>query len=752
MIGIDIPINRVVTQYEALLWTDSDYFGRVYPNSKKEGVIPEVANGNNYKEVLLNSKKAATVFFYVLPNRNNPADVWIHFSIDLVKAYPTLNRDEATEQAILEAKDVTELGGMHVDNVITGVEAFETWEFVNQGRMDNHPYFLFRLETTVPFEALCEVGAKTTYNLNLSSEGDGITEPYEGSQAQAINSTVPINALADENNQFVRWLINGVEVLDKLTTVFMNKTVNAIAYFESALVVIQDVFSQIPVNLNNRYYYPNEIENINKFRRNVVVFANSIGAASYYYLGLQEKLFENRGQYYEYDTINSSVGSRTGAEMITDYPTTAKLDIIPTYDNWIVIFEFTNSIGGGATAQEAYDDVVTCCNLARADGYKVIVCTATPVGHAWDTEVTTANALVNTNWITFADYKVDVQEIPETLLLGNPLYYIDDVHPTALLSKLITDKISDETMLANVDEFTNIQVKNSQVARFEDTLLTLNYNYIPYPTIVSVFKVDARVTNTPMLIYSNRNTGTNSMSIRCRVLVIANEPLASLEILVNNSISGNQVFTYTDRITVGEYFTLTQDVQEGQHLVTLLNLNTGIVKILPKVTEGALVDTGYAISCGSRPTDFNYKVYGEIGYINDGVEEYWLNNQQGLKTYSESGLEASFSRTTANLWSIKTEFINPFVLTKNTKLWTNDGGLTVLVTPNSVNTVAGYVEIGSFDNQGILKGLTNTYNGILYTPLIGEKSFTEISDEAETDTFEKPGETENTIPQVIVKA
>ena len=91
MIGIDVPISRLVQIFTNHLWTGLgvDYFGRVYRNERDGGVIPEVFDWDkqDYIEVLQNDNKVGTVFFdWVNPSEinssSNSATVWIHFAVN----------------------------------------------------------------------------------------------------------------------------------------------------------------------------------------------------------------------------------------------------------------------------------------------------------------------------------------------------------------------------------------------------------------------------------------------------------------------------------------------------------------------------------------------------------------------------------------------------------------------------------------------------------------------------------------------
>ena len=161
MIGIDVNISRLVTDYTNNLWTgaDVDFFGRVYRNNRNDGIIPEVYDQDNrYIEVLQNDNKAGTVFFdWINPTQitgtKSLATVWIHFAVNLSELYPTetANHERADEYAHADAIKWTNKSGFRVTGLVTGFDAFSQFELTEQNKDDMQPYHLFRLETEVLF-------------------------------------------------------------------------------------------------------------------------------------------------------------------------------------------------------------------------------------------------------------------------------------------------------------------------------------------------------------------------------------------------------------------------------------------------------------------------------------------------------------------------------------------------------------------------------------------------------------------------
>lgn len=163
MIGVDIPINKLLLLFNEKLWADNtnDYNGRVYINQKDGRVIPEVYNTNDdYKEVLLNDNVDSTIFFDVLNERkfignsNCRVEVDIYFSINLKNIYPTIN-NRATEYAYRDVLDIINLSSFKYKSLTSGFEAFDKFDY-DKASIDNmQPYHLFKIKTELTYNINC---------------------------------------------------------------------------------------------------------------------------------------------------------------------------------------------------------------------------------------------------------------------------------------------------------------------------------------------------------------------------------------------------------------------------------------------------------------------------------------------------------------------------------------------------------------------------------------------------------------------
>lgn len=254
MVGIDRDIERIITHFESNLWTDKncEFYGRVYPNEKGDGIIPEVydTTTNDYKEVLLDDKLDCISFFYVDPTRTLiDADVSIIFAINVKNLYPSYNTRE-TERAMRDVNLELQNAGVafNVENVITGINAVEEFTFTSQHKMDMHPFYLFRLEceANYDFNAPCEdVPTPIKYTLATSVDGNtgGIISPNTG-QYNA-GETVRVITAPDPDYELVETTVNGVATTDSWFDLVMNEGKDVVAYFQSIYLKPNDDIIQI---------------------------------------------------------------------------------------------------------------------------------------------------------------------------------------------------------------------------------------------------------------------------------------------------------------------------------------------------------------------------------------------------------------------------------------------------------------------------------------------------------------------------
>jgi len=149
--GIDISIDALAADFTAYLWTSNvrSFYGRVFRNERNGKISPEIwVTPNKYIEVLKDSSKDAQCFFDVQPSIPMiadicTADVWLCFMVNLQKLYPTLTRQDATEQVTRDVLDLILQSQFEVKGLVTGITGFSSydWESVLS---DMAPHYLFR--------------------------------------------------------------------------------------------------------------------------------------------------------------------------------------------------------------------------------------------------------------------------------------------------------------------------------------------------------------------------------------------------------------------------------------------------------------------------------------------------------------------------------------------------------------------------------------------------------------------------------
>ena len=160
--GIDIQINRLKLRFSNNLYTTNscDWFGRIFRNQKGDVVKPErFVSGVDYKSVLLNDTKDLTCFFDVQPNETYSsvitANVWILFSVNLVKLYPTVTTERATEYVHEDiVKQINKIGGWKITGLVRGLPAFADYSGVKDADNMQH-FYLFRIECEVKYPLNC---------------------------------------------------------------------------------------------------------------------------------------------------------------------------------------------------------------------------------------------------------------------------------------------------------------------------------------------------------------------------------------------------------------------------------------------------------------------------------------------------------------------------------------------------------------------------------------------------------------------
>lgn len=159
MLGIDQIIENINESLTSFLWTDKNFtkYGRVFRNVRDDqNDVPEYYVGNGeYIDTLLDDTKDAVCFYDVQSTEDEfqYANVWICFAANLRKLYPSVT-ERATEHAHRDAFLALTKSSIDPETLVRGFEAFSTYGFTDQNRMDMEPYYLFRFEFTAEYN-LC---------------------------------------------------------------------------------------------------------------------------------------------------------------------------------------------------------------------------------------------------------------------------------------------------------------------------------------------------------------------------------------------------------------------------------------------------------------------------------------------------------------------------------------------------------------------------------------------------------------------
>ncbi len=150
---------------------------------------------------------------------------------------------------------------------------------------------------------------------------------------------------------------------------------------------------------------------------------------------------------------NLAVSGQTTLDMLTRAPLVdAKYSSGPT--NIVVAWELTNDIAHGATAQDAFDHMVTYCQGRRAVGWTVVCLTGTPRGKNNPPDAATfeatrqaTNTLLRSDPSAYCDALIDVGG--DGCVLGvpgaenDPVYYPDTLHLSTLGNQIVVGLVSE---------------------------------------------------------------------------------------------------------------------------------------------------------------------------------------------------------------------------------------------------------------------------------------------------------------------
>lgn len=176
----------------------------------------------------------------------------------------------------------------------------------------------------------------------------------------------------------------------------------------------------------------------------LVARAGSLANGQYIGTTLYNSLTGAKPAYFNY-----AVAGRNTTQLISDFPTKVAPYIAP--GDILVFWELTNDIKqNGLTAQQAYDNLVTYCGLAKAKG--AIVITMSMIsrnqngteGSGIETTRLAVNALLNADH-SFCDYYFDaggLSQFDSQADTANTTYYeSDQLHLTNAGYQLIVDNL-----------------------------------------------------------------------------------------------------------------------------------------------------------------------------------------------------------------------------------------------------------------------------------------------------------------------
>lgn len=157
--GVDVIIQELQDFFVRELFTAKTWnvYGRAYLNEKDGETLPEVFNGKDYEDVLLNDA-VSHCFFLLDENRQFEsgrvtATLNIYFLLDLsVISSLTHRADEETLQDIIQLLEL-EPYGFVLTSFVTGLTALSAFgkDTTND---DLQPFFVVRFEGTIIYEPI----------------------------------------------------------------------------------------------------------------------------------------------------------------------------------------------------------------------------------------------------------------------------------------------------------------------------------------------------------------------------------------------------------------------------------------------------------------------------------------------------------------------------------------------------------------------------------------------------------------------
>ena len=149
-----------------------------------------------------------------------------------------------------------------------------------------------------------------------------------------------------------------------------------------------------------------------------------------------------------YDVRTDSYAGRTLSQMITETPVFSDLLYFKNASprNIFIVWEVTNQLTQKQSADGAYDLLKKYCLARKAIGFKVVVCTCITRGDTiyggFQIDRAYVNNLIKANYLTFADYIVDLDADTRLQNFNNATYFnADKIHLTDAGYQVVSDLI-----------------------------------------------------------------------------------------------------------------------------------------------------------------------------------------------------------------------------------------------------------------------------------------------------------------------
>ena len=160
IIALDKQINDLIALFTARLWTSNvrQFYGRIFRNEVNYGYTVKVqplyySNQINAEaiEVLKNDLVDAQCFFDVLPNSKNingliEQDIRLMWMVDLLKLYPALSRNEATETFYNDVEEWISNTNFELIGSVQGAQGFKDYQWSEDALSDLQNNYLFRFD------------------------------------------------------------------------------------------------------------------------------------------------------------------------------------------------------------------------------------------------------------------------------------------------------------------------------------------------------------------------------------------------------------------------------------------------------------------------------------------------------------------------------------------------------------------------------------------------------------------------------